>query len=1609
MSAFRVGGAAHRLLAVFVAVLAVALCLGALGSPSWAEGPAASQVETDVSSQVEESAGTAGPDSASGSDADISRTDVAAGAADSAAPEPDAAGSTVSEPGIADPVVSEPGLTGSAVPDSDADASESDETVAAANPGFTPGSDAASQQALIGEAASREDAVASPQTFPAGSSVTSDPSQVPEYDAAADMEPEGSSAPMGYGSADDFAANAPVAYSATVYSGDWSYYESKDDSGNIVYVLDGYYGSASSITLPAKLDGKQIYSVNFYGGGLPKTVTSVAFPATIKEIGASCFSYTKVSKVTFPSNSQLVSIGECAFENTPITSFVIPQNVKTLGHDAFRNSLLTKLTLNTNLEPMVYVGNVISGSNTYQVTEHYNPCGGCPAVTFVVPSNAKNYKVVNGALLSRDGTILYAQTSNLGSGTYTVPSSVTTIGSYAMCNNATFSNIVLPQGLTRMEQYCLYGTAIQSLDMPDSVTCVQGYICSNCDQLRSVRISNNVTELGECAGWECFFSCPNLTSVTLGSSLRTIGNACFAGSAITSIDLPSSLVQINYGAFGDCKQLARVTGGQNLKYIYRYAFRYAPITGFPFGSDLRFVSNEAFFGCGFTPSYPSYLDEQPDGYYKYDGTLSVEAQVSYSKAFEVLGLVNQERAKQGLSALTMDADLLAVAMQRAAETSIVFDHTRPTGQKCFTASSKMTRENIAVGSTTAQGVMDQWMNSSGHKANILSSDSTSIGIGCVTVSGRTFWVQCFGTAAASPAYKQADKTLVMNVNYMSSALVELGTTFSVYPVNAAGTSIVAANESLGVDESQRFGLFAHIGGTYASWVSKIDDSCVTWSLDGSSAASFNPKTVTVSGKAPGSFTLSASVGGGSILESVTTPVAYRYYTVTFGTYNRWNYDVDVISTQKVRSGDTLKKPADPTRDGYVFDGWYTTGSCTTPFDFKVPITSNKTVYAKWRYPATYTVTFNANGGTCSQTTASVEEGKAVSKPANPTRAGHTFKGWYSDKGLTKAYDFNASVKGNITLYAKWVPNRYTVTFNSNGGTSVKAQSVTYGTKASRPADPAKSGFYFKGWYTDKGLTRSYDFNSVVKGNLTLYAKWEQVPPTSFKDVPAGEWYTDWVTQAAKRGLMTGLKDDAGVYYTGYFEPDSAVTRAMVATVLWRVAGSPACSSGALWDVQGHWAYEAVAWCMSKGIVTGYTSGPNAGCFLPDNEVTREELATMAYRFAKWAGVKTANPPSASFNAASDTWAVSPWARDAMVWCGASGVLTGFTGEDRPLLLPQGTATRAQAAKIFTQMDKLAGGELSPYAEVEDRPVADAAQQQSAAAPAAVAGELDGLTYLNVPEGAVDAAGEAYVLDREYAELGGRYVGAGVYVTAYTGEATDLALPAQIGGVDVVSADLSWKGDAQAGISDPEGRTRLESLTLERGCRLASLDASGSDVAELKLTGDEALGGLPALRFLDLSGTRVPSLDPALMPALERLALRGCPLGTDSLEALGAWSGATGLPADLEGAGVEDEPSEPANPDQPAGSEQPSNPAEPSEPAAPGESEQPAEPAIPDQPSEPSKPATPDEPEQPSKSAAPSEPVQPAVPSESAGSELAFISGADSGLDSAVSESLSLAQ
>lgn len=130
-----------------------------------------------------------------------------------------------------------------------------------------------------------------------------------------------------------------------------------------------------------------------------------------------------------------------------------------------------------------------------------------------------------------------------------------------------------------------------------------------------------------------------------------------------------------------------------------------------------------------------------------DDQVIVAGSFDYDEAKRELACVNEEREKEGKDPLVMDADLQAAAMQRAAEISLHFSHTRPDGSTCFSALPDNVRgtigENIAFGRSSAESVTQQWMDSSGHRANILSDDYTSVGIGCYDLPGGSYWVQMF--------------------------------------------------------------------------------------------------------------------------------------------------------------------------------------------------------------------------------------------------------------------------------------------------------------------------------------------------------------------------------------------------------------------------------------------------------------------------------------------------------------------------------------------------------------------------------------------------------------------------------------------------------------------------------------------------------------------------------------------------------------------------------------------------------------------------------------------------------------------------------------------------
>ena len=200
---------------------------------------------------------------------------------------------------------------------------------------------------------------------------------------------------------------------------------------------------------------------------------------------------------------------------------------------------------------------------------------------------------------------------------------------------------------------------------------------------------------------------------------------------------------------------------------------------------------------------------------------------------------------------------------------------------------------------------------------------------------------------------------------------------------------------------------------------------------------------------------------------------------------------------KATMGTTVTLTAGAAPTGQMFDKWVVNGvvvddanSATTTF---VMPAGNVTATATYKdIPVvTYTVTFDSAGGSA-VTAQTIEAGQKATKPADPTKSGYDFKGWTLNGS---AYDFNSAVNGDITLVATWeqqqvVPTVYTVTFDSNGGSAVTAQTIEEGQKATKPADPTKSGYDFKGWTLNGS---AYDFNTAVNSDITLVATWETIP------------------------------------------------------------------------------------------------------------------------------------------------------------------------------------------------------------------------------------------------------------------------------------------------------------------------------------------------------------------------------------------------------------------------------------------------------------------------------------------------------------------------------------
>lgn len=251
---------------------------------------------------------------------------------------------------------------------------------------------------------------------------------------------------------------------------------------------------------------------------------------------------------------------------------------------------------------------------------------------------------------------------------------------------------------------------------------------------------------------------------------------------------------------------------------------------------------------------------------------------------------------------------------------------------------------------------------------------------------------------------------------------------------------------------------------------------------------------------------------------------------------------------------------------------------------------------------------------------------------------------------------------------------YTITFVTNGAGEMTPVTAKKGESFKKPVNPELEGFVFDGWYTDKALTVKYNFSDAAKGNITLYAKWKQIEKKAeidFKDVLKDAWYKEYVEFVFDNGLMKGTSDTE-------FEPEGLITRAMIATVLYRMEGEPEAKRAEFKDTdENEWYFNAVSWANENKIVMG--DGDNM--MRPNDYITREEMALMIYRYALLTNCDTSVGEETNILSYSDFNDISEYAIAALQFTAGSKIMTG---KSESVLAPAQTATRAEAAAIITR-------------------------------------------------------------------------------------------------------------------------------------------------------------------------------------------------------------------------------------------------------------------------------------------------------------------------------------
>lgn len=428
--------------------------------------------------------------------------------------------------------------------------------------------------------------------------------------------------------------------------------------------------------------------------------------------------------------------------------------------------------------------------------------------------------------------------------------------------------------------------------------------------------------------------------------------------------------------------------------------------------------------------------------------------------------------------------------------------------------------------------------------------------------------------------------------------------------------------------------------------------------------------------------------------SVITPTTYTVSNDGNGTAS--------ASHAKAAAGTEITLTATP-QIGYHFKEWQVMSGGMTIKDnkFIMPDTNVeiKAIFEEDAPPAPteFIVTFDGNGGTPSVGSMTTTDRKLTSLPSASRSGSYSFYGWYTEKSGGTKITTDTVFHANATVYAHWTytggggggynppVTYYTLRFETGGGSDIPSVQGTYNTYIDLTKYvPTWRGHAFIGWYSERSLTNKVSGVYLTK-DMTVYAGWrvDENPGTDvnpFTDISEKDWFYGDVMFVYENGLMLGTSKTL-------FSPHGTVMRGMMATILWRMEGSPVPKGkNSFTDVEaGKWYADAITWTAENGIFAGYGKDK----FGPDDPITREQLAAIFYRYADYKGYDLT--VKGDLDKFKDADKITDYAKTAMQWAVGSGLVKGKSGN---LLDPQGTATRAEIAAMlhrFIEKYKLVQG------------------------------------------------------------------------------------------------------------------------------------------------------------------------------------------------------------------------------------------------------------------------------------------------------------------------------